>query len=124
MCHGEVWLDHVVLLLPFFNSAPGSYIPSNPVAFISSFSDGLARFAPHLTLDFVLEWCRGFQSFPGLSIAQKLDCLHYLRPWIPKLDADPGSPHFNKDKLRDCIYLLVDITLDDKEVRAFCLYFF
>ncbi|KIJ35291.1 hypothetical protein M422DRAFT_34700 [Sphaerobolus stellatus SS14] len=93
----------------------GSFIPANLLAYISIFCDRLSQFAPQLTLDFILEWYNGFVN---ASNAQKLISIQYLRPWIRNLDrfADPATPGYNLEKLQECIFIFVDISMQEGEV--------
>lgn len=101
----------------------GSFVPSNSLAYIVNFSDRVATFAPQITLDFILEWSVGFSSATPL---QKITCLQYVSPWIRNLGAfvEPTSTVFDESgaKVRDCIHVFVDLTMQDPEVYGYSIH--
>ncbi|KAF8524568.1 hypothetical protein BU17DRAFT_84597 [Hysterangium stoloniferum] len=75
----------------------GNFIPTNTSAFLVPFSEQLSKFAPHLTLDLIVEFTVGFEK---ASIDQSEMC-----------DMTHG-------KLKDCIHLLVEMTVKFPEVSV------
>jgi hypothetical protein len=72
---------------------------------------------PHLTLDFVSEVCSTLsKSDPTL----KLHCLSYMGPWLKNLSifVEPTNASFDHSgaKIRDCIRLLIELTIADPQV--------
>ena len=51
----------------------------------------------------------------------KLHCLSYMSPWLKNLSvfAEPTNASFDHSgaKLRDCIRLLIELTIADSQVR-------
>jgi hypothetical protein len=90
--------------------------PSSP--FLVSLSERIASLVPHLTLDFVSEVC-GTLSKADPTL--KLHCLSYMSPWLKNLSvfAEPTNASFDHSgaKLRDCIRLLIELTITDPQVR-------
>ncbi|KAH9981838.1 hypothetical protein BJV74DRAFT_778311 [Russula compacta] len=89
--------------------------PSSP--FLVSLSERIASLVPHLTLDFVSEVCSTLsKSDPTL----KLHCLSYMGPWLKNLSvfAEPTNASFDHSgaKLRDCIRLLIELTIADPQL--------
>ncbi|KAI0291754.1 hypothetical protein BC826DRAFT_969907 [Russula brevipes] len=89
--------------------------PSSP--FLVSLSERIASLVPHLTLDFVSEVCSTLsKSDPTL----KLHCLSYMSPWLKNLSvfAEPTNTSFDHSgaKLRDCIRLLIELTIADPQL--------
>jgi hypothetical protein len=82
------------------------------------FSERMAAFAPHLTLDFIIELRLGFNN---ALTNQKMACLSYLPPWVRNLSrfATPGDALYEQSgaKLRDAVRSLCDLTLRDLDVR-------
>lgn len=94
------------------------FIPARPSAYIVIFSQRLANFAPRLTVDFLVEVCGGLEK---CAVEQRISSLQYISPWIKNLTlfCDPASKYYEHSgaKLRDCVRLLIDITMRDHEVR-------
>jgi hypothetical protein len=71
-----------------------------------------------MTLDFISEVIAGM----GKALSQRINCLHYMSPWIKNLAyfPNPTSPHYEHSgaRLRDCIRALTDLTLNQAEVRS------
>ena len=82
-------------------------------------SERLAAAAPKLTLDFLSEACLVFSK---CSTSQRMACLQYMSPWIKNLPlfCNPTNSLFEQSgaRLRDCVKLLLEITMHDKEVRS------
>ncbi|KAH9030143.1 hypothetical protein EDB85DRAFT_1456161 [Lactarius pseudohatsudake] len=89
--------------------------PSSP--FLVSLSDQIASLVPHLTLDFVSEVCN---TLSKSDMTLKLHCLSYMSPWLKNLSAftEPTNPSFDHSgaKLRDCIRLLIELTIADPQL--------
>jgi hypothetical protein len=87
---------------------------------VNQLSARLAAHAPQLSLDFLSE---ATISMSKVSIAQRIQCLHYMSPWVLNLGlfADPTSRHYEHSgaRLRDCIRILVDFTVADQDVWVF-----
>lgn len=83
-----------------------------------SLSDRLAAHAPQLTLDFLSEVAVTMDKNKLLS--QKIYCLQYMSPWVKNFVCfiDPTSPNYEHSgaRLRDCIRVLVEMTLAEREV--------
>lgn len=94
----------------------GFFIPANNSAFAAYFSDKLATHAPHLTLDFLSEFVRGFNK---ATASQQVASLNYLHPWVSNLALflDPNSELFeaSSNKVRLCIRTLIDMTVKNSE---------
>jgi neurofibromin 1 len=90
--------------------------PSSP--FLVSLSERIASLVPHLTLDFLSEVC---STLSKSDITLKLHCLLYMSPWFKNLTifAEPTNASFDHSgaKLRDCIRLLIELTIADPQVR-------
>jgi hypothetical protein len=95
------------------------FIPEDPSTFVVLLSDRLARFASHLTLDFITEVSSGMEK---ATPAQRITCLQYLSPWMPNLAkyCDPANALYEHSgaRLRDAIRLLVDLTTADHGVSS------
>ncbi|GJJ07052.1 hypothetical protein Clacol_001251 [Clathrus columnatus] len=89
----------------------GLYVPTNTAAYICSFSETLSAFIPHLTLDFMAEFCLSFEM---ATSAQRITALQYLHPWIKNLKhfGDPAHDLYeaHQRQLKDVIGSLIDIT--------------
>ncbi|KAI0040644.1 hypothetical protein FA95DRAFT_1647858 [Auriscalpium vulgare] len=87
----------------------------SPILF--NLSDRIATLLPQLTLDFITEVCT---TMDKSEQAQKLHCMAYMSPWLKNLVhfVDPTSPSFDHSgaKLRDCIRLLIDLTIADPPI--------
>lgn len=98
------------------------FIPGDPGAFVVQLSEHLADFAPALTLDFISEVSAGMPQMEKTAIAQRINCLYYMSPWIKNLARfpNPTSPLFERSgtRLRDCIRVLTDLTVAEPEVRS------
>lgn len=94
----------------------GSFIPANSLAFVINFSERISSFAPRMTLDFILQWSIGFSKATSV---EKLSCLQYISPWIRNMAmfTDPSNAHFDEPRVRDCIRIFVDITIQEPEVK-------
>lgn len=81
-------------------------------------SQRLAAHAPQLTLDFLSEVAVTMEKNRELS--QKLHCLQYVSPWVRNLVCfvDPTNPNYEHSgaRLRDCIRVLLEMTLAEKDV--------
>lgn len=95
------------------------FISSYPAPYLVQLSEGLSNFAPQLTLDFLSEVAAGMSK---ASVSQRIICLQYMSPWIKNLVhwMNPLSKFYegSGSKLRDCIRVLIDLTMAEKEVRA------
>lgn len=93
------------------------FIPGHPGPFVTQLSEKLALFAPHLTLDFINEVAAGMDK---TSVSQRINCLQYMGPWVKNLAlfVDPANRLYEHSatKFRDCIRVLIDLTLADNEV--------
>ena len=102
----------------YVNDTSGLWIggPSSP--FLVSLSERIASLVPHLTLDFVSEVC---STLSKSDTTLKLHCLSYMSPWLKNLSifAEPTNASFDHSgaKLRDCIRLLIELTIADPQVR-------
>jgi hypothetical protein len=112
------------IVLPFVCSLTATrdvagFIPEDPSTFVVLLSDRLARFASHLTLDFITEVSSGMEK---ATPAQRITCLQYLSPWMPNLAkyCDPANALYEHSgaRLRDAIRLLVDLTTADHGVSS------
>lgn len=93
------------------------FIPGRAAAFVTQLSEKLATFAPQLTLDFVQEVTANMSK---ASVSQRISCLQYMSPWIRNLAqfTDPANRLYEHSgaRLRDCIRVLIDLTMADQEV--------
>jgi hypothetical protein len=84
---------------------------------VIQFSEEMARFAPHLTLDIVTEFCGKMIEEP---ISTRLSSLQALSSWVQNLVlyTDPTHELFEVSgaRLRDAVRCLVDLTTADQEV--------
>ena len=80
---------------------------------ILSFAEQISDFAPQMALDFILEWAGNFSCATNQTIY-----LEYLTHWMRLLERfiDPSDKLYNKEKLRKCIRVLVNITVQYSEV--------
>lgn len=96
--------------------AVGSTLPV-----LSQMSERVAALVPYLTLDFISEIA---QVMEKAGPAQRLHCLTYMCPWLKNLSnfVDPTHPNYDHSstKLRDCIRVLIEVTLNDVQVRKVC----
>lgn len=85
---------------------------------IFQLSERLALFAPELTLDFLSQACLELEKS---NVPQKAICLRYITPWIRNLNkfCDPTSDLYELSgaRMRDCVRLLLDMTVRDPEVN-------
>lgn len=92
-------------------------MPGKPVTFVTQLSEKLAIFAPELSLDFVSQVC---VELDKATVQQKAFCLQYMNPWIKNMNkfCNPSSKLYELStaRLRDCIRLLIDLTVRDSEV--------
>ncbi|KAH8096624.1 hypothetical protein BXZ70DRAFT_945419 [Cristinia sonorae] len=93
------------------------FLPGHPGQFVTQLSEKLAMFAPQLTLDFINEISSGLDK---TTWAQRINCLQYISPWIKNIEqfTDPGSKYYEHSgtKFRDCIRVLIDLSLADHEI--------
>ena len=100
----------------------GLWVPG-PSPFLPHMSDYIASMVPQLTLDFISEVSTTLNK---VDPEQRLHCLTYLSPWLKHLSifVDPTNASYDNSgaKLRDCIRLLIDLTMADPAVRPCDLY--
>jgi hypothetical protein len=103
--------------LPTTNNIVGSFIPANSLAFIINFSENMSTFVPSLALDFIFQWFNGFYV---ATTVEKITCLQYVSPWIRNLGIfmEPSSIHFDEPRVRECIRLFINITIQELEVTG------
>ncbi|EMD40361.1 hypothetical protein CERSUDRAFT_148314 [Gelatoporia subvermispora B] len=93
------------------------FICGNSGPFLTQLSEGLATFAPQLTLDFVTEVASGISKAPG---SQRVTCLQYMSPWLRNLGhfTDQADKLFDQSgaRFRDCVRVLIDLTLSEHEL--------
>ncbi|KAH9927288.1 uncharacterized protein B0H18DRAFT_1161603 [Fomitopsis serialis] len=103
-------------------ASKSSLVNGLPEPFLVQLSEGLATFAPHLTLDFVTEIST---SMGRESIPDRILCIQYMAPWLRNLAyfMDPTSKHYDPSttKFRDCVRVLVDLTMADNELHNMVL---
>ena len=82
-------------------------------------SEKLAAFKPDLTLDFLTEVAAGMDKAP---VSQRVASLQYMSPWIRNMGYFTCPTHRLYEpsgaKFRDCIRVLIDLTLADEEVSC------
>ena len=80
----------------------------------------IADFAPELTLDFIYQVCIELER-PAATVIKGY-CGRYMNPWIKNLSkfCDPTNKLYELSgaRLRDCIRMLLDLTVRDAEVSA------
>ncbi|KAJ3551785.1 hypothetical protein NM688_g4509 [Phlebia brevispora] len=95
------------------------FVPGRAGAFVTQLSEKLAAHATHLTLDFLSEVSAGMDKAP---VSQRVACLQYMGPWIRNLSqfTSPTSRLYEPSgaKFRDCIRVLIELTLADQEIHA------
>lgn len=96
-----------------------SMINGLPGPMLVQLSDALAEFAPHLTLDFITE----VSTAMGRAVVpDRIVSMQYMAPWTKNLAffTDPTSQYYEHSatKFRDCIRVLVDLTMVDHELDA------
>ncbi|KAI0340881.1 hypothetical protein BDW22DRAFT_1485833 [Trametopsis cervina] len=95
------------------------FVPGRAGPFVTQLSEKLAGFAPQLTLDFIQEVTA---SMSKSSVSQRINSLQYMSPWIKNLPkfTDPASRLHEQSgaRLRDCIRVLIDLTMTDQEIHA------
>ncbi len=93
------------------------FVPGRAGPFVIQLSEKLASFSPQLTLDFIAEVAAGMEK---TSVSQRIACLQYLSPWIKNLShfTNPTDHLYEQSgaKFRDCVRILIDLTLADQEV--------
>lgn len=103
------------------------FIPGDPVAFVTQLSERIAEFAPQLTLDFISEVSAAMNGMDKTAIAQRINCLEYVSPWVKNLAhfANATSPLYERSgaRLRDCIRTLSDLSVNYPEVCLFVIFF-
>lgn len=101
------------------NSGTGGFIPGSPVTIITQLSEKLAAFAPELTLDFITQVC---VELVKTTVLRKAICLQYMNPWVKNLNkfCDPTDKLYELSgaRLRDCIKNIIEVTVQDKDVRV------
>jgi neurofibromin 1 len=94
------------LLIDVVHIAAG-FIPGDPSTFVVQLSERLAEFAPELTLDFMSEVSTAMASMDRSAVAQRINSLRYMSPWVKNLVhfPNPTSPLYERSGagLRDCI---------------------
>ncbi|RUS29150.1 hypothetical protein BC938DRAFT_480989 [Jimgerdemannia flammicorona] len=94
-------------------------IPANNTSFVIGISDKLASTEPSLTLEFLTEVFVGFNKS---STQLKHLCLEYMAPWLSNLSVfaknQPDDKHQSLGKTKEIIRLLIDLTVNQPEVRA------
>ncbi|TFY83118.1 hypothetical protein EWM64_g893 [Hericium alpestre] len=92
----------------------GVWLPGSALPWLPGMSERIASLVPHLTLDFV---CEVSTAVEKAAKEQRLHCLTYMSPWLKHLPlfVDPTFASYDHSgaKMRDCIRLLIDITLSD-----------
>ncbi|VDB87041.1 unnamed protein product [Peniophora sp. CBMAI 1063] len=87
---------------------------STATAITPILSEKIAGGVPHLTLDFVSEVC---STLNKSEPATRMHCMAYMAPWLRNLSlfVDPTSACYDGSgaKLRDCVRLLIELTLAD-----------
>ena len=108
----ESYLRNVADIIP-----PAAFVPGRAGPFVTQLSEKLALFAPQLTLDFLTEVAAGMDKAPA---CQRIACLQYMSPWIRNLGCFTNPTHHLYEpsgaKFRDCVRVLIDLTLADQEV--------
>lgn len=110
-------MSHNPLLFSVLTCNPVSMINGLPGPMLVQLSDALAEFAPHLTLDFITE----VSTAMGRAVVpDRIVSMQYMAPWTKNLAffTDPTSQYYEHSatKFRDCIRVLVDLTMVDHEV--------
>ncbi|TQS39320.1 hypothetical protein Golomagni_00158 [Golovinomyces magnicellulatus] len=97
-----------------FLSAKGLCVPLNPSQFVVEISQQLAQCEPKLTVDFLIEFFTGWESFP---YPQRSLGLAYMAPWIPGLRSNLIPNETDSDKARDKVAAifrkLLDVAISD-----------
>lgn len=87
------------------------------MALVLTLSEKLSAFAPELTLDFISQVVLELDK---ATTSQKALCIGYSVPWVRNLSrfCDPISDLYEVSgaRLRDCVRLLLDLTVRDSEV--------
>lgn len=94
------------------------FVPGQPGPFVQQLSSMLAKAKPQLSLDFITEVAAGLDK---KSISQRLNGLQYMNPWIKNLGhlLDPNDELYDStNKTRECIRILIDLTVAEQEVWA------
>lgn len=96
------------------------FISGDPVTFVYRLSEKIAEFSPQLTLDFIHEVSAAMTGMDKASLAQRINCLQYMSPWMKNLSHFCNSTHPLHERsgarLRDCIRTLADLSLAFPEV--------
>lgn len=97
----------------------GALISRQTSFLVIQLSERLSQHAPQLTLDFLIEVAVGMERS---TVQQKIHCLQYMSPWVKNLVhfADPTTRLFDQSgaRLRDSIRYLINLTLQDEQVRT------
>ena len=95
----------------------GALISRQASFLVIQLSERLSQHAPQLTLDFLGEVALGMERS---TVQHKIHRLQYMSPWVRNLVhfADPTTRLFDQSgaRLRDCIRLLINLTLQDEQV--------
>ena len=98
----------------------GGFIPGESFILVDDISAKIASFAPELTLDFIYQVCLELEK-PSASVMKGI-CARYMNPWIKNLSkfCDPTNKLYELSgaRLRDCIRVLLDLTVRDPEVSV------
>ncbi|KAA1466679.1 hypothetical protein DENSPDRAFT_831556 [Dentipellis sp. KUC8613] len=113
----ELLSSVVASLSPDANPIPtvrGIWLSGSALPMLGNISDRIGCLVPRLTLDFISEVASAIDKTPT---EQKLHCLSYMSPWLKHLGnfVEPTNPCYDHSgaKIRDCIRLLVDLTLSE-----------
>lgn len=81
------------------------------------FSEKLAQAAPHLTIDYLLEFTASYEK---LTTAYKCNAVQVVTPWVKNLVHcnPPGDHEATVMKLRECIRALIDLTVKETEIST------
>ncbi|KAH8826519.1 hypothetical protein DL96DRAFT_1529897 [Flagelloscypha sp. PMI_526] len=98
------------------------FIPGVATSFPVFYSTLMAANSPNLTIDFLTEVSGGMQSMDRDKFGERTGCVLYMSPWIKNLAmfVDPLGPYFERNggKVRDCIRLLIEISVAFPELSS------
>ena len=96
----------------------GLSIPRNTIKFVVSVSASIARSVPKLTVEF-LQDC--LTAMSKSSMEQKHLCLEYMIPWLSNLLSSEANSLTTETELAKIIQQLLDLTVQEKEVRSMAI---
>lgn len=109
---------HFTLHIIFIAICVGIWGMGTFINLMTQINELISTMLPHLTLDFISEVANTIEKG---WVTQRLHSLEYMSPWLKNLNnyVDPTHSAYDHSsaRVRDCIRVLIDITLGDLQVR-------